>query len=187
MTVAKYLKVATDTGKVNSDLSVASQAVSEFDSLPIPHVADSRKLTNGELVRALQIAGIPGASPFKPRSENLAALNAYVEARKKAAIDQAMADWLASKASAVQTYAAETDQTQFTLTDPGLDSLPLPGGQSVRDITGPQLATLLSDCGISGVSHENSRRANLQAYKTVLDSIAKTAADAALAQFARGK
>jgi hypothetical protein len=111
---------------------------------------------------------------------------------QKAAADKAVADFLASKARpAIEGYLSTLDgaaaQTQISRTDPALDSLPLPTGNQVSDLTPGELATLLVDVGVPNVSHSNGKRANLESYAAFLDGIKKPAIDAALAQFARGK
>jgi hypothetical protein len=180
-----FIKNQHQVAKVNSDLSVASQAVSEHDSVRLPGNVDSRGLTNGQLYSALSIAGIEGISPYAPRSQNLEALARHVDGLKKAAGDKAVNDWLESKESAVQVYSSQIDQTQFAPTE--LDGLPLPRNQRVADLTPPQLTTLLTDAGIPGVSHDNGRRQNLEAYAAFLDGVRKPAEKAAVSKFAHGK
>jgi hypothetical protein len=138
MGFARYAKPG-EVAKTNSDGTRADAALSPHDDIRLPGGVDSRSLTGGRLYSALEAAGVEGVSPYAPRSQNLDCLARHVDGIKQAAADQAVAAWLASKASAVQVYAPTVDQTANAATDQRLDSLPLPRGQSVKDLTGSQI------------------------------------------------
>jgi len=57
-----------------------------------------------------------------------------------------------------------------------LGKLKLPDGRRVADVKGGELARILIREGVPGVSHENGRMKNAQAYAEYLDEIAKEAA-----------
>jgi hypothetical protein len=157
-----YLKNETAIGKVNSDGTASSQAISAFDDVKLPGGVDSRSLTNGQLFNALANAGVEGISAYQARSQLLEALAKHVDALKTAAADKAVARWLERNARpAITGYYSTLDpkvqQQQHTATDPHLDALPLPSGQPVKQLTSSELTALLIDVGVPGVSAAQGR------------------------------
>jgi hypothetical protein len=57
------------TGKQNS----------EHDALPLPHGKKPADTSNGDLLRILTAAGVPGVDPSKGRSDMLSAYAAHLE------------------------------------------------------------------------------------------------------------
>ncbi len=63
------------------------------------------------------------------------------------------------------------------------NSLRLPGGKTVGEVSEGELYRLFEAMGIPNFNHRNSRNANLEAYEKFLDEIAQAGADAAVAHF----
>jgi len=62
-----------------------------------------------------------------------------------------------------------------------IGKLTLPDGRVLDDVGGSELARILIQEGVPGVSHENGRQKNVEAYAAYLDAIEKEAAAKAVA------
>ena len=63
----------------------------------------------------------------------------------------------------------------------GLGKLKLPDGRELDAVGGGELARVLIQEGVPGVSHENGRQKNVEAYAAYLEAIEKEAAAKAVA------
>jgi hypothetical protein len=143
-----YLKNENAIGKVNSDGTASSQALSEFDSIRLPGNVDSRTLTNGQLFSALVAAKVEGISAYQPRSELLGQLAKHVQALADAAADKEVARWLERNARpAIAGYLSTLDgqQAQQQIARTEFDHLPLPSGNEINQLTPGELTNLLVD------------------------------------------
>ena len=63
------------------------------------------------------------------------------------------------------------------------DNLILPKGRGASELSNGDLAKILIERNVSGVSHSRGREANLQVYAAFLDKIRKAAADKAVSDW----